>query len=161
MRMKTIKRLEVRAKRISLADVVGERMEDYHAPYSPIREPDDAAGIFQRLLHEQDREIFLVLYLNLHNRVLGYSEAGLGSVDACPVDPREVFRLAVQLGASGIMVAHNHPSGDTTPSTDDIALTHRLMKGGALLNIPLLDHLIIGNEGYVSLAETGVIGRQK
>jgi len=84
-----------------------------------------------------------------------------GSSDTCPVDPREVFRTAVAEGASSVLVAHNHPSGDPTPSADDLVLTERLICAGEVLGLPVIDHLVVGGgerqgEAYISLVESGL-----
>ena len=95
----------------------------------------------------------MVFLLDIKTRVLGYHEAGRGSIDSCPVDPRAVYRTAVAVGASSIICSHNHPSGDSTPSTDDILLTRRLKDAGQLLGIQLL--VIVTDSGTTSLCERG------
>lgn len=93
----------------------------------------------------------------MKNRVLGFTIAAVGAIDSCPVDPRTVFRAAVALGASGIVASHCHPSGDPTPSKDDIELTKRLKAAGDLLGIQLLDHVIVTDTARVSLRERGLL----
>jgi DNA repair protein RadC len=80
-----------------------------------------------------------------------------GILNSSLVHPREVFRLAIAFGAAGIIVAHNHPSGDPTPSADDRAITRQLVDAGRLLDIPVYDHLVLGAERYVSFAEAGLL----
>jgi DNA repair protein RadC len=81
----------------------------------------------------------------------------LGSLDACPVSPLHVFRPAIAQAAAGLILMHNHPSGDPTPSADDRAITSQLVAGGRLLDIPVADHVIVGRGRYVSFAEAGLL----
>ena len=146
--MKTIRNFELKVKRVA----VGEGTAPYGAS---VRSPSDVARITQLLIGESAQEHFLVVLLDVKNRVLGYSETSRGGIDTCPVDPRIVFRTALAVGASSLIAAHNHPSGDCTPSTDDIILTRRLKEAGELLGIPLLDHVIVTDSGTTSLRERG------
>ena len=102
------------------------------------------------------REVFLVLLLNAKNKVERVACVSIGTLTASLVHPREVFRGAILHGAASIILAHNHPSGDPTPSREDIEITERLAEGGKLLGIDLLDHVIVGTEGrFESLRESG------
>ena len=129
--------------------------------YDPTRDPriTDAGGIARvvaPLLAAEAVEVFVGIYLDTRHRVLGTIELGRGTLNACLVHPREVFRPALLLPCAAIAVAHNHPSGDAEPSREDIALTKRLRAAGDLLGVPLLDHLVLGDRGaFVSLAERG------
>jgi len=106
-----------------------------------------------------ERECFVVVVLDIRNRPLLKARIAESSVDACPVDPREVFLPAVRQRGSGILVAHNHPSGDPSPSEEDLALTRRLLRAGELLGIILLDHIIVGaGASFVSLADRHLLG---
>jgi DNA repair protein RadC len=120
-----------------------------------------AAAIFRSYLmpgcEEPAVEHFVVAALSIKHRVLSLHTVGVGCLSSTIVHPREVFAHAIAERAAGIIACHNHPSGDPTPSPDDIALTKRLADGGALLGIPVLDHLILGDESHVSLKERGVI----
>lgn len=98
-----------------------------------------------------------ILLLNRANRVLGCYEVSSGSMHQTLADPKMIFAAALKGKASAIMLAHNHPSGSLTPSREDIALTHKLVMGGRLLDIEVIDHLIITSEGFVSFAEEGII----
>lgn len=102
-----------------------------------------------------DVESFVVILLNTRRRVLGHSVVGVGILDSVLVHPREVFRAAVVYGAHAIIVAHNHPSGDPTPSEADIRTTRDLIRAGQLLRIELLDHVVIGTLTHASLKEYG------
>jgi len=105
----------------------------------------------------QDREVFFLLSLNTKNGVIAIRTISIGSLSANIVHPREVFKAAILDSASHIIVAHNHPSGDPTPSKEDIELTKRLNEVSNLLSITLLDHVIIGEGRHYSLKETGHI----
>jgi hypothetical protein len=91
-------------------------------------------------------ECFVVLMLNTRRRVKGHYLVSIGTMDALLVHPREVFRLAIMTSAAALVLAHNHPSGDSTPSEADIRVTHDLIRAGQLLKIEVLDHVVIGNE---------------
>jgi DNA repair protein RadC len=148
--VKTIKKLEIRARRV--------RVEEPGAVYGEtIKAPERAADLAAQLIDGDEQEVFLVFLLDVKNRILGFVEAARGGIDACMVDPRVVFRAAIVQGASAIIVAHNHPSGDTTPSAEDITLTKRLKDAGELVGVALLDHLVIADGSYVSLAERGLL----
>ena len=106
-----------------------------------------------------NREHFLVLLLNAQNRLLLVHTVSLGTQSAALVHPREVFGPALREGAASILLAHNHPSGDPTPSREDLALTRQLVDAGKLLNIPVHDHLVVGSGTWrwVSLAQRGAL----
>lgn len=102
-------------------------------------------------------EVFILITLNIKNIVTGYFEVHRGTINTSLVHPREVFKRALLNNASNIMVAHNHPSGDPNPSKEDIQITERLKEAGNLLGINLLDHIIVGEDKYISLKEKGVL----
>jgi len=118
-----------------------------------IRAPSDASHILLPLLGHKSQENFVVLYLDTRNRVTDQELLYKGSLNTSLVRTAEVFRGAIRRNSAGIIVAHNHPSGDPHPSPEDIALTRRLVKAGKLLEVNLLDHLVIGHNRYVSLRE--------
>lgn len=124
---------------------------------------EQAAKVLQNLLdseaeHDRDKEHFFCLGLNSKNSVKYVDLVSLGTLTNSLVHPRETFRLAVQRGVAAIIVGHNHPSGDPTPSGEDIAVTKRLKQAGEILGISVLDHVIIGEKGrFVSLLERGVL----
>jgi DNA repair protein RadC len=103
------------------------------------------------------REHFVAFYLDARNRVLCRETVSVGTLSASLVHPREVFAPAIERRAASIVIAHNHPSGDPEPSDDDVALTRRLKQVGILLGIEILDHVIIGHGGYVSLKSRGLM----
>ena len=102
-------------------------------------------------------EVFILITLNTKNIVTGYFEVHRGTINTSLVHPREVFKRALLNNASNIMVAHNHPSGDPNPSKEDIQITERLKEAGNLLGINLLDHIIGGEDKYISLKEKGIL----
>lgn len=114
-----------------------------------------AADVFRVILQDEPGEVFGMLCLSTKNRVIGYHEVSRGTLDATLVHPREVFKAALLANAAAIIVAHNHPSGDPTPSADDIALTSRLMAAGTLLGVSVLDHIVIGDGRFTSFRDAG------
>lgn len=127
---------------------------------APVRESADIADIVGPLLADETIEVFLAVFLDIRHRPLGYHEVSRGTLTESLVHPREVFRAAIAIGAARIAVAHNHPSGDPTPSGTDIETTRRLVAAGDLLGIPLVDHIIVGEVSgktiHVSLRESGL-----
>lgn len=134
------------------------RIEDY-SPQTEDQLVSTPADVYRMLpeLRALDREHFLSLHLSIKNRVNAIETVAIGTLSASLVHPREVYKGALLSNSAAIIVAHNHPSGDPTPSHEDLDLTQRLHEGGALLGIDLLDHLIIGREAYTSLREQAAI----
>jgi DNA repair protein RadC len=131
------------------------------APYHrTISHSGQAAALATELLGRFDHERLIVLLLDAKNRVFGYTEAARGGLLACAIQPVDVFRIAVHQGAVGIIVAHNHPSCDPTPSQSDIEVTERLRTAGEMLGISLLDHIVVTNDPshYASLADRCQLG---
>lgn len=122
-----------------------------------IRSPHDAADLLVEELRFLKKEHFVCLFLNTKNHVIGRETISVGSLNATVVHPREVFRSAIQRCSASIICAHNHPSGDPTPSKEDIELTARLTEAGDIVGIELLDHLIIGDRSFISLKEKGLM----
>ncbi|AFH65042.1 hypothetical protein B2K_30790 [Paenibacillus mucilaginosus K02] len=120
-----------------------------------IRSPQDAANLLMEDLRYLQKEHFVCLFLNTKNHVIGRETLSMGSLNASIVHPREVFRSAIKRSSASIVCAHNHPSGDPTPSPEDIALTRRLAEAGEIVGIEVLDHLVIGDQRFVSLKELG------
>jgi DNA repair protein RadC len=122
-----------------------------------IRSPQDAANLVMSELRYQTREHFMALLLSTKNHVIARAIVSVGSLNASIVHPRELFREAIIYSAAAVILIHNHPSGDPTPSQEDITLTRQLVEAGTLLNISVLDHVIIGDGKYVSFKEKGII----
>ncbi|MFX3639855.1 MAG: DNA repair protein RadC [Candidatus Pristimantibacillus sp.] len=124
-----------------------------------IRTPQDSAAALNDLKH-LNKEHFVVLFLNMKNKVIGRETISVGTLNATLVHPREVFKAAMRQGSASIILAHNHPSGDPTPSFEDIKLTNRLVEAGELVGIEIRDHIIIGRDTHISLKEQGHICRR-
>ena len=122
-----------------------------------VSSPRETLGLLAEI-KDQRREHFVCMYLNARNQVIRRETVSIGSLSASIVHPREVFLEAVRLSAASCILAHNHPSGDVTPSRDDIALTRRLEQAGGILGIEVLDHIIIGSEDFFSFREKGLVG---
>lgn len=101
----------------------------------------------------EEQENFVVIGVDIRNQLLGVERVAVGTAGAVDVHPRDIFRAAVRMNAVGIILAHNHPSGDPSPSDDDIELTKRAKSAGELLGIPVIDHLVIARSGFRSIAE--------
>lgn len=125
-----------------------------------ISSPTDVRDYIEKVfkLSIQAEEVMVMLVLDIKNNVIGAFEVSRGSLNSSIVHPREVFKRALLLNGASIIIAHNHPSGDPAPSREDIAITGRLVEGGEILGIEVLDHLIIGDSGrYRSLKEDSII----
>lgn len=124
-----------------------------------VRSPEDAAAYIAPRLGAEEVEVLVVMSLDAQSRVIALQEVTRGLVNSSLVHPREVFRLAIATGACSIIVAHNHPSGELTPSSEDRQVTRQLVSAGALLDIPLHDHLIIGLDParFTSFATAGLL----
>ncbi|MGD1118923.1 MAG: DNA repair protein RadC [Dehalococcoidales bacterium] len=116
-----------------------------------LKTPEDIVGLVQGRLKGKKKEYFLALLLDTRNQLIRLAEISVGSLDSSIVHPREVFKEAISASASSVVFVHNHPSGDTTASEDDIALTKRLAQAGEIVGIDVLDHIIIGGKSYTSL----------
>ena len=122
-----------------------------------IRRPEDTLPVLEAELSELGYEKFIALALNTKNHVTAVLPVSSGSLNASIVHPRELFQRAILANAASIIVCHNHPSGDPTPSPEDIALTRKLIDAGLLLDIPVLDHIVLGYGSYVSFKECGLL----
>jgi len=120
--------------------------------------PGDAAQILCRYLENEDREHFVTLMMDVKNRIIGIHTVSIGTLNCAVITAREVFKAAILANAASIILAHNHPSGDVTPSPEDIQVTEKLKKAGKLLDIDVLDHVIVGEGGvFASLKRLGHI----
>ncbi|MGD8244611.1 MAG: DNA repair protein RadC [Anaerolineae bacterium] len=121
-----------------------------------VRSPSDVAQLLMAEMAHLEQEHFRVLYLDTRHRLLGSETVYVGSLNASHIRVAEVFRDAIKRNCAAIIVAHNHPSGDPSPSPEDVEVTRQLLAAGNLLSIELLDHLIIGQQRFVSLRERGL-----
>ena len=122
-----------------------------------IRRPEDTLPVLEAELSELGYEKFIALALNTKNHVTAVLPVSSGSLNASIVHPRELFQRAILANCASLILAHNHPSGDPTPSPEDIALTRKLVEAGQLLDIPILDHVILGYGKYSSFKEFGLL----
>lgn len=122
-----------------------------------IRSPQDGADYVMEEMRNLNQEHLIVLFLNTKNEIVHKQTIFVGSLNSSIVHPREIFREAVKRSAASIICAHNHPSGDPTPSKEDIQVTRRLVDSGKMIGIQLLDHIIIGNRKFISLKEKGYL----
>lgn len=118
----------------------------------------DIYDAYRARLEPLTQEVFLVVGLSNRNEPICERVVAVGGLCDCPVGPREVFRPMIVEAAARFAALHNHPSGDPTPSPDDVATTRRLAEVGLLMGIPLVDHLVVGRSGYVSFRDTGLLG---
>ena len=128
--------------------LVSEKLPEYK-----ITDVIDAKEIASNYLRKYDRECFITLLLGGTNKVMAINEVAVGTLTNALVHPREVFKAAILANASGIILAHNHPSGEVAPSKDDIYLTERLREAGKIIGIEVLDHLIVGEYDCYSFHE--------
>lgn len=122
-----------------------------------ISSPNDIAKILMKDMVFLKQEVLKLVMLDTKNNIIGLKDVFVGSLNTSIVHPREIFKEALKRSSSSIIVCHNHPSGDPTPSKEDIDITIRLKECGKIIGIDLLDHLIIGKNRYVSLKEKGII----
>lgn len=120
-------------------------------------DPAAIAAYYMEDMRHSDQEMMQIMMLNTKNRVLGEQTISKGTVNASLISPREIFLQALHYHAVSIVLVHNHPSGDPTPSRDDITITERIREAGEILGIELLDHIIIGDRRYVSFRESKIL----
>ena len=122
-----------------------------------MRGPADVHRLLSGRAAVEEQEVFYVVALNSQSRPVAIQEVTRGILNSSLVHPREVFRAAIAFGAAGIIVAHNHPSGDPTPSADDRAVTRQLVDAGRILDIPVYDHVVLAGNRFTSFAEAGLL----
>ena len=145
------------AKRINIVSIKMVKESSFLYQTHTISSPNDAYEVIKDQLQDSDREQFIIACLNTNNEPMNILVVSVGTLNKAIVYPREVFKTAILSNAASIMAFHNHPSGETTPSQQDIQLTQRLVEAGELLGIKLLDHLIIGDGTFISLKEKGYL----
>jgi len=148
-----------KAAQIKAAVELGKRMASTTQWERPvIKSPKDVANLLLEDMRYLDREHFKAVLLNSKNHVLAVDLVSIGSLNASLVHPRELFKRAIVKSAAGIILVHNHPSGDPQPSEEDKLVTHRIVEAGEIIGIDVLDHIIIGDGKFVSLREKGWLG---
>jgi DNA repair protein RadC len=145
------------AARIRAAREVGRRLQAHEerAPKLYLTGPADVADLFLAEMRGLDREHFRAILLDTKHRILGVRTISIGSLNSSVVHAREVFKAAVHESAQAIVLVHNHPSGHPDPSPEDLLVTERLSEAGRILGIEVLDHVVLGSRGFVSLKELG------
>lgn len=147
-----------KSAQIMAAFELGKRLSAFTGNERPqISAPRDAAHILMPQLRYLNTETLHVLSLDAKNYVTKQRRIFEGSLDVSIVHPREVFKFALEESAAAIIIVHNHPSGDPTPSKDDVEITKQLVEAGKIMDIPVLDHIVIGDGKYVSLREQAII----
>ncbi len=147
-----------KSAQIRAAFELANRLEGYTASGKKtlVKTPDEVVNVVRGRLRGKKKEHFLLLLLDTRGRLIRTSEISVGSLDASIVHPREVFKEAVLASAASVIFVHNHPSGDSEPSEDDIRLTERLARAGEIMGIDVLDHIIIGDKNFLSLKSRGL-----
>lgn len=136
---------------------IGKRSKIEKNQKKQILSSKDVSIVLEDNLRGLNKEHFIILMLNTKNFLLGIETVSIGSLNSSIVHPRELFKSAINKSAAAIILAHNHPSGDATPSMEDIEVTKRIKSGGQLLGIDVIDHIIIGDNSYYSFKEEKMI----
>ncbi|PUA37669.1 DNA repair protein RadC [Paenibacillus elgii] len=144
-------------KRLNVISLRMVRESTYRFETNKIRCPNDAYKLVTEYLRDVDREYCLLLCLSSRNTITALEVVSIGSLDAALVTPREIFKSAILSNSACIILAHAHPSGDTTPSQDDIEFTARVKSAGEIIGIELLDHIIVADGQHYSLRENGLM----
>ena len=147
-----------KAAQIRAAFELASRLEGYQesGKLETVKTPEDVIALVRSRLKGKKKEYFLALLLDTRNQLIRVAEISIGSLDSSIVHPREVFKEAVSASAASVLFAHNHPSGDPEASEDDINLPKRLAEAGEIMGIDVLDHIIIGEQKYLSLKREGL-----
>jgi DNA repair protein RadC len=146
-----------RACQLAAVLELGRRLFQPREDSPPVVTGPESAYALVRDLRNKKREHFVAIYLNARNALISREVISIGSLNASLVHPREVFFPAVREVAANIILAHNHPSGDVTPSKEDVDLTRRLVKAGELMGVEVLDHIVIGGRSFTSLKSKGLM----
>jgi len=148
-----------KAAQIKAAFELSKRVEDSSDKdrKTTVKSPEDAIKSVKNQLKGKKKEHFLVLSLDTRNHLINIQTISIGSLDSSIVHPREVFKEAISSTAASVIFVHNHPSGDPTPSEDDIKLTKRLVEAGEILGIEVLDHIIICDKDYISMKSRNLL----
>jgi len=147
-----------KAAQLKAAFELGRRLDSYPVKEKrAVRSPEDALKEVKARLKGRKKEHFLTILLDTRNQVIGIAPISIGSLDSSVVHPREVYKEALAASAASVIFVHNHPSGDASPSEDDIKLTHRLVEAGKIMGVDVLDHVVVADSSYVSLKGMGSI----
>ncbi|PLV31812.1 hypothetical protein BSP4_43510 [Bacillus subtilis subsp. subtilis] len=145
------------AKRVNIVSLKLVRESSILYKERSVRSPEDGYELMKLFLENKDREHFIVASLDTKNQPVSINVCHIGSLNASIVHPREIMKSAILSNAASIIVGHNHPSGLPEPSKEDIEVTRRLAEAGKIIGIDVLDHIIVGDESFISLKEKGYI----
>ncbi|PKM47167.1 MAG: hypothetical protein CVV03_04640 [Firmicutes bacterium HGW-Firmicutes-8] len=146
-----------KAAQLKAAIELGRRLSaEVSGPRQLIRTPVDVHNLLKERMRYCDREHFLAVFLNTKHHVITVETISVGSLNSSLVHPRELFKNSIKRSAAALILVHNHPSGDPAPSIEDIEITRRLVEVGNIIGIQVLDHIIIGENGFVSMKDQGV-----
>ncbi len=145
------------ARLVAALEIANRLMREPQRPVPRIRDPEDVVQLFGARLRDLQVEEFHLLALDTQSQVLREVLVTRGLLNSSLVHPREVFRAAIAEAAAGIIVVHNHPSGDPTPSAEDCTVTRQLVAAGRLLDVPVYDHVIIAGDRFLSFATAGLL----
>ena len=143
--------------RISVVTIKMEKEKNILVDNKKVSSPKDVYKLMKDYLKGADREYLVLLSLDMKNNINSINTVSIGSLNSSIVHPREIFKTAILSNAASIILIHNHPSGDTTPSKEDINITYRIKESGKILGIELLDHVILGDNSYSSLKEKSIL----
>lgn len=147
-----------KAAQLKAALEIGRRVASLSAGDRPtVKVPQDAALLVMEEMRHLDREHFCALLLNTKHQVVAKETISIGTLNSSLVHPRELFKVAIKRSASAVILVHNHPSGDPTPSREDREITQRLRDAGAIIGIEVLDHIIIGDNKFISFRDRGML----
>ncbi|NLJ87128.1 MAG: DNA repair protein RadC [Firmicutes bacterium] len=146
-----------KAAQILAALELGRRVQASVRMPTVVRTPQDASDLVMEHLRYLDREVMRLLLLDSKHQVIATPVVSVGTLNASMVHPREIFKECIRRSAAAVIAVHNHPSGDPSPSSEDIQVTKRLFQAGEILGIDLLDHIIIGDNRFVSMKEAGFL----
>lgn len=146
-----------KATQIKAAIELGRRLSTQSPMNTTIKSPLDVVDYLMEEMKYSMEENFNIVLLNTKNRVISVENITKGIVNASLVHPREVFKIAIRKSSTSIILAHNHPSGDPTPSKEDKAITQKLVDSGSIIGIQVLDHIVIGDGNYLSFKEMGIL----
>ncbi|WP_010233423.1 JAB domain-containing protein [Clostridium arbusti] len=143
---------------IQIVSIKMVKEKELHYQYEDISRPRESVDLIKNIIGDMDREALVVITLDVKNHPTSINICSTGSLNSSIVHPREVFKTAILGNAASILIGHNHPSGNPTPSNEDINITKRLKEAGKILGIEVLDHIIIGSfDNYISFKEKGLL----
>ncbi|WP_236932666.1 JAB domain-containing protein [Geosporobacter ferrireducens] len=148
----------MQAKRVDIVKIKMVKESSILYAKRRINSPSDGVDLVKDFLEGEDRECFLAVFVNTKNEPTAIHTVSIGTLNASLIHPRELFKVAINANSSGILLFHNHPSGDPTPSQEDISITKRLVEAGNIMGIKILDHCILGdNSKFYSFKENNLI----